>query len=206
MILQVFAIIFLISLFGTIPPATINITVMQLSLKKQAKSAVFLSLGAAMLDTVYAGLAVKIQQFLSDRIEVTNYFYLLAALVLIFLGVASLLSKPTQVAVEIKDDRRMGFVKGLILGALNPLAMPFWLGVTSYLLLQDLISLEGANYWSYIAGVFLGEFGMLMVIVRIGNRFKRVSDNRMIVNTIPGIALLVLGVINMVQWALFYWN
>ena len=204
MIIQVFVIIFLISLFGTIPPATINITVMQLSLKKKAGSALFLSLGAAMLDTVYAGLAVKVQQFLAEQIEVTNYFYLLAALVLIALGVASLLTKPAEVNVEIQDDRKMGFIKGVILGALNPLAMPFWLGTTSYLKLHDLIELTGPSYWSYILGVFLGELTMLVIIVKIGSRFKRVSGNRLIVNTIPGIALLVLGAINFGQWVLFY--
>lgn len=204
MIIQVFLISYGISLLGTIPPATINITVMQLALKKRAKSALSLSLGAAILDTVYAGLAVRIQRFLSEQIEITNYFYLIAALVLIVLGVFSIKSKPSNVEVEIKDDQKVGFVKGVVLGALNPLAMPFWLGVTTYLQLQGLIELDGLNYWSYILGVFLGELTLLVIVVKVGSRFKTVSTNRMIVNVIPGIALALLGLVNLGQWISFY--
>ena len=179
MVFQVFLIIYLVSLLGTIPPATINISVMQLTLKRKVKSGLFLGLGAALVDTIYAGLAVQVQRFLSERIEVTNYFYLLAAVVLIALGIASLVRKPAVMEVELKEDERLGFAKGVILGILNPLAMPFWLGVTSYLQLIGLISLnDGLNYWSYIIAVFLGEFTLLAIIVKIGKRFKSVSENR----------------------------
>ena len=205
MIFQVFLLSYGISLLGTIPPATINITVMQLSLKKRARSALSLSLGAAILDTMYAGLAVKIQTYLSEQIEVTNYFYLIAALVLLVLGIFSILTKPAPVEVAIDDNEKAGFMKGVVLGALNPLAMPFWLGVTTYLQLQGLINLEGINYWSYMLGVFLGELSLLAIIVKVGKRFDRVAHNRVIVNVIPGIALTVLGLVNLGQWLLFYW-
>ncbi len=178
---------------------------MQLSLKKRAQSALFLSLGAAILDTMYAGLAVRIQQFLSEQIELANYFYLIAAAVLIVLGVISVLSKPPAVEVEIDNSQRLGFVKGVVLGALNPLAMPFWLGATTYLQLQGLIDLAGINYWSYILGVFLGELTLLAAIIKIGKRFNKVSSNRTIFNIIPGIALVILGLVNMGQWLSFYW-
>jgi len=204
MLLQVFFLSFAVSLLGTIPPATINITVMQLSLKMKAQSAVFLSLGAAIVDTIYAGIAVKIQEFLSDQIEVTNYFYLIAALVLITLGVLSLVTKPPQVEVKIDDNQQLGFAKGLLLGLLNPLAMPFWLGVTSYLKLQGIIDLEGINYWSYILGVFSGEFALLMIIVKVGSKFQRVASNRTIVKILPGVAFCILGVVNLAQWVIFY--
>jgi threonine/homoserine/homoserine lactone efflux protein len=205
MIFQVFLLSFGISLFGTIPPATINITVMQLSLKKRAKSAFYLALGAAIIDTIYAGLAVQVQIFLSEQIEFTNYFYLVAASVLLVLGVFSIKSKINSSEVEVKSSGKMGFVKGVILGVLNPLAMPFWLGVTTYLQFNGLINLMGLNYWSYILGVFLGEITLLIIVVKVGARFTSVADNRMIVNIIPGIAFLFLAIINFGQWISFYY-
>ena len=204
MILQVFLFSYVISLLGTIPPATINITVMQLSLTKRAKSALFLSLGAVIFDTLYGALAVKIQQYLAEQIEFTNYFYLIAAIVLAVLGVISIRSKGASVEVDTTPSQRMGFVKGLVLGALNPLAMPFWLGVTTYLQVNGLIDLAGMNYWSYIAGVCLGELSMLMIIIKVGSRFTHVSGNRTIVQVIPGIAFLVLAAVNLGQWIAYY--
>lgn len=203
MLIQVFLISFGISLLGTIPPATINITAMQLSLTKRAKSAYFLSLGAVLLDTFYAALAVRIQIYLSEQIEFANYFYLIAALVLVVLGVISIRAKVAKVEVSTENEK-VGFVKGVILGALNPLAMPFWLGVTTYLQLNGLIDLKGINYGAYIVGVGLGEFAMLAIIIRVGARFTRVAENRMIVNVIPGVIFVFLGVVNFVQWASFY--
>jgi threonine/homoserine/homoserine lactone efflux protein len=99
----------------------------------------------------------------------------------------------------------MGFVKGVILGVLNPLAMPFWLGVTTYLQFNGLINLMGLNYWSYILGVFLGEFTLLFIIVKVGARFTSVADNRMIVNIIPGVAFLFLALVNFGQWISYYY-
>lgn len=165
-----------------------------------------LSLGAVIMDTAYAGLAVSVQIYLAEQVEFTNYFYLIAALVLIVLGVASIKTRSSTSDVKIIDDGKVGFLKGLILGALNPLAMPFWLGVTTYLQLSGLIDLEGINFWSYILGVFLGEFILLMIIIRIGKRFTRVANNRTIVHVIPAIAFIFLGIVNFVQWVSYYWG
>ncbi|MEP1097457.1 MAG: LysE family transporter [Cyclobacteriaceae bacterium] len=204
MIFQVFLISFGISLLGTIPPATINITVMQLSLTKRAKSAFYLSLGAAIIDTTYAALAVQIQIYLSEKLEFTNYFYLIAACVLGVLGVFSIRSRVNSSQVELKDSGKTGFLKGIILGVLNPLAMPFWLGVTTYLQINGLINLMGINYWGYILGVFLGEVTLLFIIIRVGGRFTRVADNRTIVNVIPGVVFLFLALVNIGQWISYY--
>ena len=204
MIFQVFLLSFGISLLGTIPPATINITVMQLSLTKRAKSAFFLALGAAIIDTTYGAMAVQIQIYLSEQLEFTNYFYLIACIVLLVLGIVSIKAKPDSSEVEIKDSGKVGFVKGIILGVLNPLAMPFWLGVTTYLQINGLINLDGGNYWSYILGVFLGEITLLIVIIKIGKRFTRVSDNRTIVGILPGIVFIFLAIVNFGQWLSYY--
>lgn len=204
MLFQVFILSFFISLLGTIPPATINITVVQLSLKSRAKGAVLLSLGAVIMDTAYAGLAVSIQMYLAEQVEFTNYFYLIASLVLFVLGIASFRTKSSTAEVKTVDDGKVGFLKGLILGLLNPLAMPFWLGVTTYLQLNGWINLAGINFWSYLLGVFLGELTLLLIIVRIGKRFTKVANNRTIVHIIPGIAFLFLGLVNFVQWISYY--
>lgn len=204
MLFQVFLVSLVISALGTIPPATINITVMQLSLKQRAMSAAMLSLGAGIVDTFYAGLAISIHIFLSEKVEFTNYFYLIAAIVLIALGIGSIFAKKVEIDEEVKDQGNVGFIKGLILGILNPLAMPFWLGVTTYLSVNGWINLEGPNFIGYILGVFIGEVGFLMIIIRIGIRFKRLATNHRIVNVIPGWGLILLGLFNFYTWLAYY--
>ncbi|GAB4239687.1 MAG: hypothetical protein Tsb0034_15840 [Ekhidna sp.] len=166
--------------------------------------ATMLSFGAVLMDTTYAGFAIGIQVFLAERVEFTNYFYLIAASVLLVLGVASLSTRPVPLDAEVKTRGNTGFIKGLILGLLNPLAMPFWLGVTTYLSVEGWIELSGSRFWAYLVGVGLGEFLMLMVIIRIGKRFELMATNRMIVQVVPGIALVLLGLFNFYSWLSFY--
>ncbi|MEM9340015.1 MAG: LysE family transporter [Bacteroidota bacterium] len=204
MLIQVFFLSFIISLVGTLPPATINISVMQLSLKGKSKSGYYLAFGASIIDTLYAALAVQVQIYLAKQIEFTNYFYLIAAAVLLFLGIFSIRSKVSSHDITAISDEKIGFLKGVVLGVLNPLAMPFWLGVTTYLKVNGLIVLDGINYWAYVVGVFVGELGLLIIIVKVGSKFTRVADNHRIVNVIPGVAFIILGLVNLIQWVSYY--
>ncbi len=204
-ILQVFLISGLISFFGTIPPATINVTVLQLALKDRARQAIALALGAAIIDSTYAGLSVKIAAYLEQHVAFSNSFFLIAALVLLALGAISLSGKFMPEVKALEKQSKIGLGQGLLLGLFNPLAMPFWLGWISVLQMNGWINVEGYNYWAFILGAFIGEVSLLMIVVRVGERFTRISENRLLVNVIPGVVLVVLGVINLVKWLTFYW-
>lgn len=205
MILQVFLISALISFFGTIPPATINVTVLQLALKDRAKQALALALGAAFIDASYAGLSVKVAAYLEQYVAFSNSFFLIAALVLLTLGTISLTGKLNPEVKDLEKQSKIGLGQGLLLGLFNPLAMPFWLGWISVLQLNGWINVEGFNYWAFIMGAFVGEVSLLMIVIRIGERFTRISENRLLVSIIPGAVLVLLGLANLVQWLTFYW-
>ncbi len=204
-ILQVFLISGLISFFGTIPPATINVTVLQLALKDRAKQALMLAIGAALIDSTYAGLSVKIAAYLEQHVEFSNSFFLIAAFILLLLGIISLSGKIKPEAKALEKQSQIGLGQGLLLGIFNPLAMPFWLGWISLLQMNGWINVEGINYWFFILGAFAGEVSLLMIVIKIGEKFTRISENKVLTNIIPGVVLLVLGLINLFNWLTFYW-
>ena len=123
-IVQVFLISGLISFFGTIPPATINVTVLQLALKDRAKQAVALAIGAAIIDSFYAGLSVNIAAYLEQHLAFSNSFFLIAALALLMLGTISLSGKFKPEVKALEKQSKIGLGQGLLLGLFNPLAMP----------------------------------------------------------------------------------
>lgn len=205
MILQVFLISGLISFFGTIPPATINVTVLQLALKDRAKQAIALALGAALIDSIYAGLSVKIAAYLEQHLAFSNFFFLIAALVLLALGAISWSGKIKPEVKALEKQSKIGLGQGLLLGLFNPLAMPFWLGWISVLQMNGWIEVAGYNYWAFILGAFAGEVSLLMIVIRVGERFTRISENRLLVNMIPGAVLVILGLVNLIKWLSFYW-
>lgn len=202
MIIQTFLVAFIVSFFGSIPPGTINITVMQMGIRGKLRAAYFLVIGACLVEFLYAILVVRFQIFLSENVTFTHHFTLITAIVLTILGIYSLVTETDSKSIKIKSDSkgRTGFAKGLALGFLNPLAIPFWLAVTAYLQQEGWVLLKGSSFWTYLLGIFLGSVILLFLAIGLGNRFTRISDNRLLVHVLPGIAFLSLGVYYLYQW------
>ncbi|MEM9326355.1 MAG: LysE family transporter [Bacteroidota bacterium] len=202
MAIQVFFIAFAISLLGSIPPGTINITAMKMGILGQTRPAYFLILGATIVEFFYAFLVLKFQQFINRNIELASHFTLVTGLVLCILGIYSLRSHSTSETVKLQgvERRSNGFVKGVALGFLNPLAIPFWLTVTVYLETNGWIQAEGVSFWTYLIGIFFGSIVTLVLAIRLGNRFTAISDNQLLVHVLPGVVFLSLGGYNLYQW------
>lgn len=204
MTLQVFIVAFIVSFFGSIPPGTINITVMQMGVQGKLRAAYFLVIGACIVEFFYAMLVVRFQIFLNENITFTHHFTLITGVVLTALGLYSIFSKSSSSSIKVNTGvkGRTGFLKGIILGFLNPLAIPFWLAVTAYLQQGGWIELSDFRFWAYLIGIFLGSVIVLILAVRLGNRFTRISDNRWLAHMLPGLAFISLGLYNFYQWAL----
>ncbi len=200
---QVFIIAFVVSYLGSIPPGTINITSMQLSVQNHRRAAFFFALAASITEFIYAGVTVRLQIFLSEKPFFTEYFQIITALAMLALGVANLLTKTNSQSLLSKTTTpkgRNGFKLGVILGVLNPLTIPFWLAVTAYLQNHRLISLSGVNFWLYLSGISIGTFALLLTVNRLGARFTNIADNQLLVHRLPGIIFILLGLYNFIDW------
>jgi threonine/homoserine/homoserine lactone efflux protein len=200
---QVFIIAFVVSYLGSIPPGTINITSMQLSVQNHRRAAFFFALAASITEFIYAGVTVRLQIFLSEKPFFTEYFQIITALAMLALGVANLLTKTNSQSLLSKTTElkgRNGFKRGVILGVLNPLTIPFWLAVTAYLQNHRLISLSGVNFWLYLSGISIGTFALLLTVNRLGARFTNIADNQLLVHRLPGIIFILLGLYNFIDW------
>ncbi len=202
MALQVFIISFVVSYLGSIPPGTINITVVQMSILGFKRGALFFAIAASATEFVYAGATVKFQIFLSQSPFINQYFQLITGLAMLGLGVANLLAKSSnsKFSTDKEFKGRNGFKMGVVLGLLNPLTIPFWLAVTAYLQGNNWIALDGANFWIYLTGVSTGTFALLLTIRQIGAKFIAIANNQFLVYKIPGITFLCLGGYNLFNW------
>ena len=140
MMIQVFIIAFVVSYLGSIPPGTINVTTMQLAVQQKNRTAIFFSIAASLVEFVYAGLTVRFQLFLNESPWIMDNFYIITAIAMIVLGIANLFATSNSKSIVAKIDTRArsGFKRGIILGLLNPLTMPFWLAVTAFLQTNNL--------------------------------------------------------------------
>lgn len=198
--LQNFLFAFLFSFLGSIPPGTLNLTVLQLGIEKKMNIAWRFAIAAALIEYPYAWLAVTFEGWITSSPVILDNFKLISAIVMIFLGVVNIWSaqKPT---VFVKKFQESGFRRGVILGVLNPLAMPFWIAITAYLKIQGWITLSTqGELHSYLFGISLGAFTILITIAYLAKRMVTAYEPGSKVKLIPGVVLLLLGVYAFIEY------
>lgn len=202
MIVQVFLIAFIISYLGSIPPGVANVSVVQMAMQNHKRAAIFFSLSASLVEFFYTALALKFQLFLKSSTQLEDYFQIITATALVGVGILSLRSKAKSADVHGEEiaKGRAGFKRGIVLGFLNPMAIPFWLMVTAYIQNHEIIPLDGSAYWIFLLGSSSGTFLLLMTVLWLGNKFTRISDNQLLVHKVPGILLIGLGIYTFVKW------
>jgi threonine/homoserine/homoserine lactone efflux protein len=197
-----FLLSFSFSFIGSIPPATINLTVIQLGLDKKLNIAWRLAIAAAIIEYFYAWLAVKFESFITSTPVVVDNFQLITAIVMITLGTINLLSANKTSSFSQKFNQS-GFRRGLILGILNPLAMPFWIGVTAYLESQHWINLAtNFQLHSYLVGVSLGGLALLLAAAYLAQKIISRFEQNTVIKKFPGVVMLALGIFSLIKYLL----
>lgn len=183
----------LFSFLGSIPPGTINLTVFQLGLQRKKEIALRLGLAAALVEYPYTWIAIKLESLITSSPLVIKNFQLLGGIVMIVFGVLNLwaVRRPNVVTKRFENS---GFRRGLVMGLLNPMAMPFWIGVTAFLESLGWVDLStGPRIQAYLVGVVLGTIILLILLTFLAGRLMNYFDERSRIKLVPGIVLIVLG-------------
>jgi threonine/homoserine/homoserine lactone efflux protein len=198
-----FFIAFFFSFIGTIPPGTLNLTVIQLGLDQRLRTAWRFSLGAAIIEYLYGWLAVKFDTLIISSTAMEENFKLITGIVMLVLGIGTLLTarrKPSQLIQKFNES---GFRRGVVLGLLNPLALPFWIAMTAYIRSQKWIDLSSElEIHTYLLGVALGGFALLMSLAYLANKIVVYFQESGFLKKIPGYTLIVLGIYAIMQYLL----
>lgn len=198
--LQTLTVAFVVSYIGSIPPGTINVSVMQLAMQRRHRAAVFLAFSASVVEFIYAGFTVQFHILLTENENLADYFRIITSVALIGLGLWNLFAKATSQSVIVNSEKgRHGFLRGMMLGILNPMTIPFWLAITTYLENDGLIQIEGLSFWMYLIGLSAGTFCLLVTVNALGSRFTKIADNKIIVHKVPGLILLSIGIYFLVK-------
>ncbi|HNT51026.1 MAG TPA: LysE family transporter [Cyclobacteriaceae bacterium] len=195
MVLQVFIIGLIASFIGSIPPGTLNILVLQMGLENKIKTAMRFILAVAIIEYPYAWIAVEFEDLITSSPMVKQNFKLLAAVVMLALGILGLWSarKPSALTVKFQES---GFRKGLILSILNPQAIPWWIGVTAYLKVQGWIVLDTPwRLHSYVLGTSVGVLLLLVLLAFMAQKLSRIIKHNRLVALLPGLILTLLGLV-----------
>lgn len=201
MIISTISTAFLFSFLGSIPPGTLNLTVLQLSVENKFAAALRFCVAAAVVEFPYAWIAVNFQEYLLESPFIMENIQLLSAIVMITLGIINLVAVNKSPGQLLKKIQQSGFRQGVLLSILNPLAIPFWIGITAYLTSIGWVQLNTTIliFW-YVLGVSLGTFTLLLIIASLGKRLKGAFKQSKLTKAIPGAVFLVLGLYALLQY------
>jgi threonine/homoserine/homoserine lactone efflux protein len=198
-----FLLAFIMSFAGSIPPGTINLTVLQLGLEGRFKIALRFSLAASIIEYPYAWIAVKFEKLITSSPVITDNIQILSAVVLIVLGLINVWPKSKAPSAKPGRFANSGYRRGLLLGILNPLAIPYWIGITAYLVGQGWIVLDsGMRLHAYLAGVFVGAVLLLVALIYLSRKVMAGLSRFPWIRKTPGFLLLALGIYSLAEYAL----
>ncbi len=203
MALNNFFVSFIFSFVGSIPPGTLNLTIIQLGLENRMAAALRFAFAASIIEYPYAWIAVKFERLITSSPVVTENLHLIAAVIMILFGSIALWQSMKQPSETKTGFSNSGFRKGLLLGILNPLALPYWIAITAYLNAQGWIDLSTLpSMHAYFFGVFAGAFSLLMIFAYVGRKVMSAFRSMPAIRRVPGFMLLVLGIFSLIQYVL----
>jgi threonine/homoserine/homoserine lactone efflux protein len=185
---------FIFSFFGSIPPGTLNMTVLQLGLENKRDTALRFAAAVAIVEYPYAWIGVHFEYLLSSSPVIVSHFELIASIVMFALAAFNLW--PTKQTTGIaKKFEESGFRRGLILSVLNPMAIPYWMAFTAYMKLHGWLALETATELHvYVLGTSLGALALLCLLIFFAQRLAPYVQGSKWVKIIPGLIILGLGI------------
>ena len=199
MLLQVFVVGLVFSFLGSIPPGTLNVLVLQLGLEHRVKIAMRFAFAVAIIEYPYTWIAVVFEDLITSSPAIEQNFQLLGAIVMTVIGVVMVWGarKPSQFSTKFSES---GFRRGLILSILNPQAIPFWIAVTAYLKVEGWIVLDTqARIHSYVLGTSVGVLLLLTILAYGGKKISFTFQSSIWVRMLPGIILLILGLVGLTR-------
>lgn len=193
-----FLIAFGFSFIGSIPPGAINISVVQYTIEGNLRAAVRFSIAAALIEFPYVITAILFSEILLSTTAIMDNIKLISTVLMFVLAIINTYSyfKPNPIS----KHRGKGFRKGVLISIFNPLAIPFWTGVTAYLLDQKWITINtAADYLFYGFGVSIGTLTLLILLIWVTRQFKIEIRNQKLSKLIPACVFYILGFYGLYQ-------
>jgi threonine/homoserine/homoserine lactone efflux protein len=195
-----FLIAFCFSFIGTIPPGTINLCIIQLGLDNKIATAWRFAIAAAIIEYPYAWLAVEFENLITSSTSITENLQLITGIVMLTLGGFSTWSSKKSSSFATRFNQS-GFRRGIVLGLLNPLALPFWIAMTAYIKSLSWIDLSTkVELHAYLFGVSIGALTLLMTFAYLARKVIFYFQEKAFLKRIPGITLLILGVYAIIRF------
>jgi threonine/homoserine/homoserine lactone efflux protein len=193
---------FTISALGTIPLGTLNVTAMQVAVSKGLNQGIFFSLGVALVEVAYVRVTLVAIHWIRTHTSLLRLMDWIAVCIVLVLAAGSFMAATNSRASSnfILQSNIPFFVLGLLMSALNPLQLPFWMGWSSFLFTKKVLHPQSSYYNWYTIGIGIGTMGGLAVFVYGGRILVDVLNTKQqLINYIVGIIFVITAIVQLIK-------
>ncbi|MEN7548967.1 LysE family transporter [Rapidithrix thailandica] len=192
-----------VSFLGTIPFGTVNLSVINTTIHRNLKSGLHLAVSASLVEVVHVLLAIQFGKVIVQLLQGNALIHALVIVAFTVIGGIFFFKKARHSHSPTIGKSPSFFLRGAIIGLLNPQAVPFWVVIIAMLQSMDSIRLSTEPLLFFLVGVALGKllvlflYGYLSAII-----VRRIQKTGKWVNKAIGIIFIGMAIYETVQWAL----
>ena len=193
-----FLIGFIMSFLGSLFPSMLNMTSVKISIKETQKKALYFSAGVSLIVIIQAYIAVGFSKILLDNPRYLIVLQQVGTIVFIGLSLFFFNNVRKQKKKQLNNNSRKGkgFLSGILLSSLNMCAIPFYFGVTSFLVMMHWYKFTLINNIFFVLGSAVGTFSILLLYAylakKIENKIEYLANQMdLVLGIITGLIVII---------------
>ena len=182
-----------VAILGALPFGLVNLTVLDVSMKRGSRHALSIAHGAALIEVFYGLIAIFTGSIVRKYIDGNIIINCFIILVLVVSGLFFLLKK--QRSNSSGESGYLGFLKGALLNLISIQVFLFWLIALAYLSSRQLIQYDILSVLIFLSGIWIGKMTVLFLYMLLSK--KIVSHSQILsknINRIIGFILFGVAV------------
>ena len=178
-----------VSFLGSLPPGTLNVAAMQVSVQESIMNAIYFSLGSLLVEMIGVRISLIGINWIQKQKRIFRWMEWITFFIVVALAVGSFIaaSQPHQAKNIMLNNNLHRFWLGATLSAISPMHIPFWFGWSTILFTKNILQPKNSYYNLYIVGIGLGTLLGNFVYI-FGGKYvvHKLSTNQSMLNWIIG--------------------
>jgi len=185
---------------GLISPGMLNMTALKIRINLGKIESVKFAIGASCVVFFQAGIALFFADFLAENPKIIEVLKVAAVFVFFSLSIFFFLLSKKEVNSKVNVTNQNYFMKGVAMSSINMLAVPFYLGISVYLVSMNKIIMQQPFILLFVIGASIGSFSLFYTYIIFAKIIiKKVSFIATNINIILSLLFMVLGILTLIK-------
>jgi len=186
--------------FGLISPGMLNMTALQIRINIGNIESLKFAFGASIIVFFQAGIALFFADYFAKNLKIIEILKILGVFVFFALAIFFFFLSRKKMKTNSKSTNQNYFVRGLVMSSVNMLAIPFYLGLSIYLVSVNKIVMQQPYIFLFVISASIGSFLLFYTYIFFAKIIiKKISFIATNINIILSILFIILGILTLIK-------